>query len=63
MDIQKPVRIVSDGTSAGTKVYIDGVESHYVTKVEWSCEVDHVATARVTYAFVEVDVVGDGESS
>lgn len=53
-------RIVSDGSSMGTKVLDpDGRSLDMVTKVEWSIEAGRIGVARVTLFNVEVDVVGD----
>jgi hypothetical protein len=59
--ISKPMRIVSDGTPFGTKVYdADGAEiKGCITKVEWSIEVDGIGQAKLTFSNVEVDVIGD----
>jgi len=58
----KKIRIVSDGTGPGTKVFdADGTEiKGALTKVEWS--IDHekrVGCATLTYMNVDLDVVGE----
>lgn len=57
----KRVRIVSDGTPIGTKVYdADGrlMDMGAITKVEWSIEAAGTGVARLTLANVEVDLIG-----
>jgi hypothetical protein len=59
-DATKRVRIVSDGTPLGTKVFnADGtpMDMGRVTKVEWSIEADGIGVARVTLRDVEIDTV------
>jgi len=55
------IRIVSDGTPFGTKVFdAEGSEiKGCITKVEWSIEGGKVAQATLTFSDVEVDVSGD----
>ncbi len=62
--MNKPLRIVSDGTGLGTKVYdADGHEiKGYITKVEWSIEADGAGQATLTFANVEVDLIGETDS-
>lgn len=58
----KKLRIVSDGTALGTKVFdSDGREVvGCLTKIEWSIDGDRrVGTATLTYECVEVDVIGE----
>lgn len=58
-----PMRITSDGTPRGTKVYdVNGCELQgCITKVEWSIEAGGVGVAKITFANVEVDLVGGAE--
>jgi hypothetical protein len=64
------VRIVSDGTPPGTKVYVQTdprlmpVELTRVTKVEWTLDAgaERRAEAVITLQEAIVDVVGDGAS-
>lgn len=62
----KRYRIVSDGTPMGTKVF-DGagqqLDMGWVTKVGWSIEGGGIATATITVANVEVELVGDAQES
>ena len=56
----KRIRIVSDGTAHGTRVYeadTDTDITHMVQAIDWHCDVHTgVATAKVTYAMAVVDV-------
>lgn len=49
------VRIESDGTPLGTRVFVDDVQLTTVTKVSWSLEVDDQLAA-CTLELVGVDV-------
>lgn len=55
------IRIVSNGTSPGTRVEDadTGEDIEGVVNVEWSCAVDEVARAVVTFDAVLADVVGE----
>lgn len=55
------IRIVSDGTTAGTHVYDrDGRELLGVTKVAWSLDFkEGLAKAEITFVGVDVDVLAD----
>lgn len=58
----KNIRIVSDGTAIGTKVFdANGVEMQgCLTKIEWSIDGDsRTGKATLTYGLVELDVVGE----
>ncbi|APR40016.1 hypothetical protein [Paraburkholderia sp. SOS3] len=60
--MQKRMRIVSDGTGLGTKVYdADGHEiKGCITKIVWVIDGDRrVGRARITFDMVEVDLVGE----
>lgn len=60
--LNKPMRIVSDGTGLGTKVFdADGHEiKGCITKIEWDIDGERqVGRARITFDLVEVDLVGD----
>ena len=54
------MRIVSDGTALGTKVFgEDGEMIRSVRRVEWSVEVGGLGTAVLHVDNVEVDIVGE----
>ncbi len=54
------VKIVSDGTSLGTKVFDDsGNEIRFIQGINWHIDVHGVATATITVLDVELDVVSD----
>lgn len=56
---QTRVRIVSDGTSPGTCVYIDGKLMDNVIAAGWGLDVDQgVAVAVVTFASVAIEAEG-----
>lgn len=58
----KRIRIVSDGTPRGTKVFdADGepFDMSTITAVEWSIDADGAAIARLTFCGAEIDVIGD----
>jgi hypothetical protein len=60
----KNMRIVSDGTALGTKVFdADGVEINgCLTKIEWSIESERrVGAVTLTYECVEIDAVGEAD--
>lgn len=59
--MDNPLRIVSDGTPLGTKVFdSDGAEiKGCITKVEWSIDANCAGQATLTFANVEVDLIGD----
>jgi hypothetical protein len=54
------VRIVSDGTAAGTQITIDGqpIEEE-VDRVVWTADADGTGRATVEFNYVAVDVVGE----
>jgi hypothetical protein len=59
--MNKPMRIVSDGTGLGTKVYdADGHEiKGCITKIVWMIDGERrTGRARITFDLVEVDLVG-----
>ena len=56
------VRIVSDGTPAGTKVFAGDAEVANISKIEWKLDAnDGFAKAIVTIDLVEIDVVVEVE--
>lgn len=56
--VQPNVRIVSDGTPHGTKVFVDGRELKSVTHVSWECGVEGLAVAKLTLYADEVQLEG-----
>ena len=59
--MNKPMRIVSDGTGLGTKVYdADGHEiKGCITKIVWAIDGERrTGRARITFDLVEVDLIG-----
>jgi 23S rRNA maturation-related 3'-5' exoribonuclease YhaM len=58
----RQVRIVSDGTALGTKVYdATGHEiKGCITKIVWAINGDRrVGRARITFDLVEIDLIGE----
>lgn len=60
---ERQVRIVSDGTPAGTKVYVRGdgdseTELTHVGAIEWELAAGNIGVARVTIHNVEIEAVG-----
>lgn len=53
------VRIVSKGTAFDTAVYVNGKLVDSAIEATWSCKVDEMATATVTFEGVEVDIQGE----
>lgn len=55
---ESQVRIVSDGTGAGTEIFVDGVKLTCVTKIEWEPVVcDKPVTCKLTMTNVAFDVI------
>lgn len=51
------MKIVSDGTDYGTKVFDDdGKEMEGITSIEWSISVRNYARAKIEFIGVEVEV-------
>lgn len=58
----KNIRIISDGSPRGTKVFdAEGVEiTGCLTKIEWSIDSDkRTGVAKLTYMGVDLDVIGE----
>ena len=59
--MNKSMRIVSDGTALGTKVYDAGGHEikGCITKIVWMIDSERrVGRARITFDLVEVDLIG-----
>lgn len=54
------IKIVSDGTPNGTKVYAPSGEplESKISKIIWSINPQGVAMARITFLHVELNVIG-----
>lgn len=57
------IRIESDGTAPGTKVFAGDREIRGLTRVAWTCEPGKLAVATVEMSGVEVDLVGDVDAT
>lgn len=55
------IKIISDGTGMGTQVLLDGKPLVcIITKVEWCISaVPGIAEAKITFAKVEIEAIGD----
>lgn len=61
--MENKIRIVSDGTAKGTKIYAGDVEIGDVTRIELlPIESDGVVQARIAFARVELDVIAEQAS-
>ena len=55
----KNIRIVSDGTPQGTKVFDENgvqMDIRRLTKIEWEAQAGHICKAVLTYTYIDVDV-------
>jgi hypothetical protein len=53
------VRIISDGTSFGTTVEVNGKTLTCVTKIEWSVDINNHATAKLEVDMPMLEVTGE----
>lgn len=53
------VRVVSDGTAAGTVLTVDGKSIPGIVALKWECTTGNYATATLEIENVEIDAVGD----
>jgi hypothetical protein len=66
MSHSKRVRIVSDGTAGGTKIFDqNGIElKAMITQISWEINAtDNIAEATIKLFEVELDVIGDQNDS
>jgi hypothetical protein len=58
------VRIISEGAPSGTDVLIDGASvANHVTAIDWHLDTDGSASARITFAGVELDGIAEGTAT
>lgn len=53
------IKIVSDGTPMGTKVYASNTELQGIEKIHWYLDAqDDIARAEITFLVPDIDAVG-----